>query len=1172
MSAQQDDRDVGDLRAREMFHYFQPDNPALMPTGQHPTRSCDYPATQKSSPNLVLTALAQLAAIKLGVQRTVISLIDRETLYVVAEASRSLNLANNDQHDGNGDGLWMGCSRGPVAGTLCEETITLKPSDGNHAFFIVEDLTQHPTFSNLPCVAKDPHFRYYAGTPLRTGNGINIGSLYVIDPRPDHRLSESHKETLGNIADAVMEYLETSRQSLEANRLTKLLAGLNNFVQGAAASDTPRDSTQHNLGRPDSQTSPVPHTQQTPCTEPEEYMFEDESTSRTTVLSVDSNNHDAADGVPSGIMSSTTRKRSARSKIGAPSDHSDNRSQRTFQSAANTMRESLNLGSSGGVVIVGTGEDTDHDTSDNSDAERDKKLAKLWAVSDTDRQRHETNEEIDSYHAPQMESCFVRRMIRQHPRGGLWYLHYHGVASSSDEDGSGSGSMKDVQKDSQPPLSVHPESLRSLREKDLQSMKKSFPNATRIIFAPLWDSLNSRWFGGVFCWSRAETRVFSAHVDLGGLFGFGSSMMVEHSRIRSEESAKQKGDFISTISHELRSPLHGILASNELLSEHVNSEFAKRLLDTIRACGQTLLETFDQILDFTKINTFEREPSKSCSPHRRLQRDRSQSLNIVKLVDVVSVVEEAVESVCSGQALSSIMNGGSASNRLWQLDPIDDTVRKSKSTDGEHVDVFLDAAPQNWLYVLEPGALRRVVMNVFGNALKYTGSGSVSLHIETQISKNDLPVLLITVSDTGRGISNDYLRSNLFTPFSQENPMSPGAGLGLSLVRGILRSMGGNIVIKSQLGVGTVVKITFPLTYSQQHRLPEIQSSCLGFASPSLTSIDHITTKLDGRRAFFYPPHNFNSNKPSSNYMINKYMTQWFGMKNGDEGIPDAADLVVIEERHLDQLPITHRQSVLLIVSRRGPSLWSTVTSAKAQLGNSIWLTLPCGPHQLARTLLGSLQRLQSSHVHVSDSTPRHVWSDNALNPTSIDLQTTPVPLISHEIRPESKNLSKPVMSFPNYEITKPTIVEFELPVHSEKGLRETHSLSLSETKNDPRVLLVEDNAINLALLKKFISKTRTQVLHSAVNGAEAVELVQKMPHGYDFIFMDMSMPVMDGFEASREIRSIEAKRKTVSPARIIALTGLGSDEHIAKAYAAGCNIFLRKPASLKDIMAVLGK
>lgn len=67
-------------------------------------------------------------------------------------------------------------------------------------------------------------------------------------------------------------------------------------------------------------------------------------------------------------------------------------------------------------------------------------------------------------------------------------------------------------------------------------------------------------------------------------------------------------------------------------------------------------------------------------------------------------------------------------------------------------------------------------------------------------------------------------------------------------------------------------------------------------------------------------------------------------------------------------------------------------------------------------------------------------------------------------------------------------------------------------------------------------------------------------------------MPVMDGFQATKEIRSIEAKRETSSPAHIIALTGLGSDEHVRKAFAAGVNVFLRKPASLKDVLAVLKK
>ncbi|KAJ6114783.1 CheY-like superfamily [Penicillium sp. IBT 16267x] len=380
MSAQREDR-TGALRARELFHYFQPDNPALMPNGQRDSGARGSPTIAKQSPNLVLTALAQLAALKLGVQRAVISLIDCETLYVIAEGSRSLNLANNDRYDEFGDGLWVGCSRGPVAGTLCEKTITLTPPQGKqHAFFVVEDLKEDPTFCQLACVAQEPHFRFYAGTPLKTPNGTNIGSLYVIDPQPDHCLADLEKETLGNIADAVMEYLETSRQSLEANRLTKVLAGLNAFVQGEPTSHTSRESTGHHLGRPDHPNLCTSRAQHSPDAKTEEYKCRAKSRSPSPLPSTPPSSNSVLDNMFSVTNPSPTRNRllrSPRSKTETRSDQNENKTQRTFQYAANVMRESLDLGSNGGVVIASTGDEIDQECSDLSDGEKEKKLAKI---------------------------------------------------------------------------------------------------------------------------------------------------------------------------------------------------------------------------------------------------------------------------------------------------------------------------------------------------------------------------------------------------------------------------------------------------------------------------------------------------------------------------------------------------------------------------------------------------------------------------------------------------------------------------------------------------------------------------------------------------------------------------------------------------------------------------
>lgn len=334
-----------------------------------------------------------------------------------------------------------------------------------------------------------------------------------------------------------MEYMETSRQSLEANRLTRLLSGLNSFVQGEASSDISDNLGQHSP-------SSTSRLHQVPELELGGLGSRVASSLPTLPEDVGVPESRTTDAVSSVLPSDTNTSNQTRKKL--RSGYNNNSTRPTFQRAANIMRDSLDLGADGGVIIVDSSEGADQDPYDTSDEEKERKLAKIWGMSDLKSPSDPGMS--DAHPATQMDSHFVRRMILRHPGGGLWYLHYDGTTSSSDEDGAISGSRTDELPSEAPSPSVHPQSLRSLREKDLQATKKYFPRATRIIFAPLWDSLNSRWFGGCFCWSCVETRVFSPHVELGGLFGFGSSLMVEHSRIQSQESANQKGDFISTIS------------------------------------------------------------------------------------------------------------------------------------------------------------------------------------------------------------------------------------------------------------------------------------------------------------------------------------------------------------------------------------------------------------------------------------------------------------------------------------------------------------------------------------------------------------------------------------------------------------------------------------------------
>ncbi|KAJ9161170.1 hypothetical protein NKR19_g2549 [Coniochaeta hoffmannii] len=90
-------------------------------------------------------------------------------------------------------------------------------------------------------------------------------------------------------------------------------------------------------------------------------------------------------------------------------------------------------------------------------------------------------------------------------------------------------------------------------------------------------------------------------------------------------------------------------------------------------------------------------------------------------------------------------------------------------------------------------------MNLFGNSLKFTKVGFIRVNI------------LLTVSDSGKGISEEYLRTQLYTPFAQEDYFAPGTGLGLSLVRQVVATLGGGIYVASEVGRGTDISVSLPL-------------------------------------------------------------------------------------------------------------------------------------------------------------------------------------------------------------------------------------------------------------------------------------------------------------------------------------------------------------------------
>jgi signal transduction histidine kinase len=112
-------------------------------------------------------------------------------------------------------------------------------------------------------------------------------------------------------------------------------------------------------------------------------------------------------------------------------------------------------------------------------------------------------------------------------------------------------------------------------------------------------------------------------------------------------------------------------------------------------------------------------------------------------------------------------------------------------------------------------------MNLYGNSLKYTKRGFITVSLRVIDEKKPLPSSIdphtksekpsnvrLTVTDTGQGISPVFLRTKVFTAFSQENSKAAGSGLGLSIVKSLVNQLGGDIDIKSILNVGTIVTVT----------------------------------------------------------------------------------------------------------------------------------------------------------------------------------------------------------------------------------------------------------------------------------------------------------------------------------------------------------------------------
>lgn len=1078
-----------------------------------------------------------------------------------------------------GDTLFAGTSTLPNSWNICRENVAIAPDkdDGKFPVLVVDDLTQEERFRQLPFVKGEPHSRFYAGTPLITDSGINLGCLFVLDSQPRDGLSDSEKDALGTVAAMVMNYLHVSRQAVEGRRASRLSYCLRRFVDGKSnfhdnvhlsrsSSPISRSSSR---GSADFRTSRSASSQ-----------YSDLGSCVTCDEVGDARSHTGAARSLSPILnedldiaSSTKTAASLRSlcRGDSSSSVSSGSNDWLFQRAANLLRQGLDLDDAGGVIFLKVSDVLQGDLSPSDSASfNSNNSAPVLSISTRDDPLTSQKDSSLQCAAANIDEHFLYQVARRYPKGRLWSFHRDGSLSTSDEEQSSTAPQKQRNKH---------------KASETIKLTRYFPDACQVMFVPLWDATNSRWFAGCFCWTPQPTRVFSRTVDLASIFGFSSSMMTEYSRIESVIADRRKGDFISSISHELRSPLHGVLAATEFLGDTHLDDFQESLIETINACGRTLLDTMNQVLDFSKIRSSERR--KRRSRHRKdslkpkVAEENPARMDPLVAANVATLTEDVVDSVCMGhfhikQPLVPTSHPKVMSSSL----PSQLAKENKETTSTADVEVVVDIASNDWVYKVQPGSLRRLIMNLLGNALKYTEKGLVSICVEATRCSKDCSrrqdpedILTLTISDTGKGISSDYLQTNLYTPFSQEDTLSVGTGLGLSIVRGIVDTLNGSINIQSRVGEGTVVKVSIPLERPFEKDPSSDEVNCEG-KSP-MTSSQLPFMELANKRAALW---GMDSSPLTDNQFwssIARYVTDWYGMKVVPWSANEYIDFVFVNENDLYAERVRHllggSPNLLVFCSEWDDSgdprrRWS-------HLADSIsFLRRPCGPQKLAKGILGCLK-----------STP-------------VSSRLRPITTGSEAAFPERLKLAGPSLSAPLGHPAKqaePLHCRSE-PHSAERGNPVLHlgtefsgaamesSLSKSDILNPtgtlnvsqsgPRVLLVDDNDINIRLMTTFLKKRNVMVLDIAQNGREAVECVERMSTGYDLIFMDISMPIMDGNEATRAIRTLEKAREGCARAKIFAFSGLSSFHAETKALNSGMDLFLTKPVSFKEVSRLLNE